>query len=61
MLLVQEAIYTCNMGSKDEARKKERLVMSEITDQEDADKGECQHYDVELPIDESMPLTDFPW
>ena len=61
VLLVQEAIYTTNMGSKEEARKKERLVMSEATDKEDAEKGECQNYDLELPIDETMALTDYPW
>ena len=60
-MLVQEAIYTTNMGSKDEARKKERLVMSEATDKEDAETGECQNYDLELPIDEKMALTDYPW
>ena len=49
------------MGSKEEARKKERLVMSEAIDKEDADVGECQHYDLELPIDEKMALTDYPW
>ena len=49
------------MGSKDETRKKERLVMSEVMDGEDATKGECQNYDLELPIDETMGLTDFPW
>ena len=37
VLLVQEAIYICNMGSKEEARKKERLVFSEDEDPEDAD------------------------
>ena len=61
MLLVQEAIYTCNLGTKEEVRKKERLVMSEAVDTEDADPGECQNYDLELKVDENMPLTDFPW
>ena len=61
VLLVQEAIYTCNMGSKEESRKKERLVMSEAEDKEDTSRGECQNYDLELPIDETMALTDFPW
>ena len=28
---------------------------------EDADPGECQNYDLELKIDEQLPLTDFPW
>ena len=31
VLLVQEAIYTCHLGTKEEVRKKERLVMSEAT------------------------------
>ena len=61
VLLVQEGIYTTNLGSKEEARKKERLVMSEAIDKEDAETGECQHYDLELPIDEKMALTDYPW
>ena len=40
MLLVQEAIYTVNPGSaKDERKIKERLVMSEVVDEEDADPG----------------------
>ena len=61
MLLVQECIYTTDMDSKDEARKKERLVMAEAIDKEDADVGECQNYDLDLKIDEKMGLTDFPW
>ena len=60
-LLVQEAVYITNMGFKDEQRKKERLVYVEDVDTEDADVGECQHYDLELKIDENLPLTDFPW
>ena len=35
--------------------------MSEATDKEDAERGECQNYDMELPIDEKMALTDYPW
>ena len=42
MILVQEAIYVCNMGMKEEARKKERLIFSEAQDPEDAEPGECQ-------------------
>ena len=61
VLLVQECIYTTDLDSKDEQRKKERLVMAEAIDKEDADVGECQNYDLELPIDEKMALTDFPW
>ncbi len=60
-ILVQEAVYICNMGSKEEERKKERLVYHEAHDEEDADPGECQHYNLELDIDENLPLTDFPW
>ena len=60
-ILVQEAVYICNMGSKEEARKKERLVYDEAHDEEDADVGECQEYDLELTVDEDLPLTDFPW
>ena len=61
VLLVQEAIYICNLGTKDEVRKKERLVMSEAEDKEDADPGECQNYDLTLKVDDSMPLTHYPW
>ena len=46
VLLVQESIYICNLGSKEEERKKEILVMSEAIDEEDADAGECQNYDL---------------
>jgi hypothetical protein len=46
VLLVQETIYICNYGSKDEERKKELLVMSEATDDEDTDAGECQEYNL---------------
>lgn len=46
MLLVQETIYICNYGSKDEERKKELLVMSEAIDEEDTDAGECQEYNL---------------
>jgi hypothetical protein len=49
VLLVQESIYMCNLGSKDEERKKEILVMAEATDEGDADAGECQNYDL-VPI-----------
>ena len=42
VILVQEAIYVCNMGIKEEARKKERLIFSEAQDPEDAEPGECQ-------------------
>ena len=58
---MQESIYTVGLGTKDEARQKERLVMAEAVDEEDADVGECQEYDLTLQIDERMPLTDFPW
>ena len=45
MLLVQEAIYTVNPGSaKDERKIKERLVMSEVVDEEDADPGRFCFY-----------------
>ena len=48
VLLVQEAIYICNLGSKEEERKKEILVMAEATDEENADSGECQNYNLVL-------------
>ena len=58
---MQEAIYVCNMGFKEEARKKERLIFSEAEDPEDAEPGECQGYDLELKVEDVLPLTDFPW
>jgi len=61
VILVQEAIYVCNMGMKEEARKKERLIFSEAQDPEDAEPGECQEYDLELKVEDVLPLTDFPW
>ena len=51
VLLVQESIYICNMGAKEEARRKERLVFDTAEDNEDADSGECEKYDLELKID----------
>ena len=48
MLLVQEAIYICNLGSKEEERKKEILVMAEATDEEHAASGDCQNYNLVL-------------
>ena len=60
-LLVQESVYICNMGFKDEQRKKELLVFAEAVDNEDADVGECQEYNFELKIDDQLPLSDFPW
>ncbi len=41
-VLVQEAVYIVSPMTKGEARKKERLVMAEAVDNEDADAGETQ-------------------
>ena len=60
-VLVQEAVYIVNPASKEEARKKERLVMAEAHDDEDADVGENQDYHLSLNIDQKMALTDYPW
>ncbi len=60
-MLVQEAIYIVNIGTKDEARKRELLVLADVEDPEDADSGECQHYDLELPGLDRLPLSDYPW
>ena len=60
-VLVQEAVYIVNPASKEEARKKERLVMAEARDDEDADVGENQDYHLSLNIDQKMALTDYPW
>ena len=56
VILVQEAIYVCNMGMKEEARKKERLIFSEAQDPEDAEPGECQ---VEGTIEEFLGIKTF--
>ena len=34
---------------------------NEDEDPEDADPGESQNYDLELKVDDILPLTDFPW
>jgi len=47
--------------SKKRQGKKERLIFSEAEDPEDAEVGECQAYDLELQVDDVLPLTDFPW
>ena len=41
-VLVQEAVYIVSPLTKSEARKKERIVMAEAVDNEDADVGETQ-------------------
>ncbi|TRY78670.1 hypothetical protein TCAL_11599 [Tigriopus californicus] len=61
VLLVQEAIYTVGHGTKDVSKKKERLVVAEAVDEEDTDVGKIQNYDLNLNINDRMPLTDFPW
>jgi hypothetical protein len=37
------------------------LVFYDVVDEEDADPGECQAYDLEIKIEDQLPLTDFPW
>ena len=49
------------MGAKEEARRKERLVFDTAEDNEDTDAGECEKYELELKIDEHLPLSNFPW
>ena len=46
LLLVQEMVYTCNLGEgEDERQKKEVLVTSDDHDTSDADPGETKIYD----------------
>ena len=49
-LLVQESIYTVNMNSKDEARKKERLVVSESEDENNSISSDNQAFDFCLKV-----------
>ena len=59
-LLVQEAIYSVNMGTKDEKRKKEVLVMAEDSNGEDTHPGKTHTYNMTLQIPDRMGLTGKP-
>jgi len=59
-VLVQETIFTVNLGEPDELKKKEIMVMSESKNDEDADGGETEIYNFKLKIDSNLPPTSFP-
>jgi len=62
LLLVQEMIYTCNLGEGDEERqKKEVLVVSDDSDSSDADPGETKVYDkLKLKVSRNLPVSGYP-
>ena len=53
-LLVQESIYTVNMNSKDEARQKERLVVSESEDDNNTISSENQAFDFTVKVIQTL-------
>ena len=61
VLLVQEMIYTCDPGEESERQKKEVMVVSEVSDEADADPGETKVYDkLKLKIPRNVPPSEFP-
>ena len=62
LLLVQEMVYTCNLGEgEDERMKKEVLVVSDDHDTSDADPGETKIYDkLKLKVNDSKFNQRFP-
>ena len=61
VLLVQEMIYTCDPGEDSERQKKEVMVVSEVSDEADADPGETKVYDkLKLKIPRNLPPSGFP-
>merc|ERR1711953_756517 len=62
LLLVQEMIYTCNLGEGDDQRqKKEVLVVSDDHDTSDADPGETKVYDkLKLKVNRNLPVSGYP-
>ena len=61
LLLVQEMIYTCNLGEEDQRQKKEVLVVSDDHDTSDADPGETKVYDkLKLKVNRNLPVSGYP-
>ena len=62
LLLVQEMVYTCNLGEGDDERqKKEVLVVSDDSDSSDADPGETKVYDkLKLKVSRNLPVSGYP-
>ena len=60
-ILVQEAVYTVNKGTKEEAKNKEVIVYASATDKEDVDEGEYKKFTLYIDIPKDIPLSGFPW
>merc|ERR1719273_2010577 len=61
VLLVQETIFTCNLGEDDERAKKEVLVVGEWQqDKEVAGGAEEKFQEVEILVAKDLPVTGFP-
>ena len=58
VLLVQEMIYTCNLGEEDERQKKEVVVMGEAK-MSDISNGKVSK-GLEILIPKDLPVTGFP-
>ena len=61
VLLVQEIIFTCNLGEDDERMKKEVLVVGEWKADKGTGGGDTNTFDdVEILIAKDLPVTGFP-
>ena len=61
VLLVQEMLYTCNLGEDDERMKKEVQVMDEWSSDTLTQAGDSSTFsDVELMIAKDIPVSGFP-
>ena len=61
VLLVQEIIFTCNLGEDDERMKKEVLVVGEWESDKGVQGGETNTFeDVEILTAKDLPVTGFP-
>ena len=61
VLLVQEIIFTCNLGEDDERMKKEVIVVGEWKNDKGAEGGDTNKFDdVEIQIAKDLPVTGFP-
>ena len=61
VLLVQEMVYTCNLGQDDEMMKKEVLVVGECFIEDKIAPGEKKEFaEVEILIEKNLPATGFP-
>ena len=61
MLLVQEIIFTCNLGEDDERMKKEVIVVGEWKTEKGTEGGDTNKFDeIEILIAKDLPVTGFP-